>query len=249
MKKLVVGLSCMGLLVLLCACTGVSKEDYEAQQSELQHMKEVQSGILAVLDMTEEKVIGYRNGTWDFPEPIIEPAAEAAPTAEVAEVELSFDGEPVTIELTVDSFTDYFAFALIPDYDVFGEMITTNGGTVRIRSINEQYKGFLPVFSDDFAVKARIGRDTLTISTSSSIWMTGNIGLLETTSIEKVSGSVAFYPIGMYELHVSGLKTDSPQYKCFVNQDGQTIELWVSYSFDLAFFMEENGIAEVEAQP
>ena len=79
--------------------------------------------------------------------------------------------------------------------------------------------------------------------------MTGNIGLLETTSIEKVSGSVAFYPFGMYELHVSGLKTDSPQYKCFVNQDGQTIELWVSYSFDLAFFMEENGIAEVEAQP
>ena len=255
MKKLVAVLICMGILVQLCACTGVSKEDYEAQQSELQHMKEVQSGILAVLDMTEEEVIGYKNGTWDFPEPIVEPATEepatevAEPATEAADVELSSDCVPVTIELTVDNFTDYFAFALIPDYDVFGEVTTTKGGTVRIRSINEQYKGYLPMFSDDFAVKAKIGRDTVTTSSYTLQGISGKIGLLEAKSIENAIGSVTFYPTGMYELHVSGLKTNSPQYRCYVNQDGQTIEMWVSYCFDLAFFMEENGIKEVETQP
>ncbi len=249
MKRQIIIFVCMGLFILLCACTGISKEDYEAQQSEIQQIKEVQSGILAVLDMTEEEVIGYKNGTWDFPEPIVEPATEVPAATEAAEVELSSDGEPVTIELTVDNFTDYFAFALVPDYDVFGEVISTNGGTVRLRSINEQYKGYLPMFSDDFAVKARIGRDTATISANSLSGIAGKIGLLEAKSIEKAIGSVTFYPVGMYELQVSGLKTDAPQNKCFINKDGQTIELWASYCLDLAFFMEQNGIEEVEAQP
>ena len=249
MKKLAIVMICTGLLILLCACTGISKQDYEAQQSELQQMEEVQSGILAVLDMTEEEVIGYKNGTWSSPAPIIEPAIEAAPATEAAEVKLDSDGEPVTIELTSDNFTDYFAFALVPDYDVFGEVTNTNAGTVRIRSINEQYKGYLPMFSDDFAVKAKIGRDTITTSVYSLHGIGGKIGLLEAKSIEKVIGRVTFYPIGMYELHVSGLKTNSPQYGCYINQDGQTTEMWVPYCLDLAFFMEENGIEEVEAQP
>lgn len=250
MKKLFGVFICMGFIALTCACSGISKEDYEAQQGELNQMKEVQSGILAVLDMTEEEVIGYKDGTWDSPEPIVEPATEVASTSEAEEAELSSDGEPVTIELSVDNFTDYFAFALVPDYDVFGEVVTTNGGTVRIRSINEQYKGYLPMFSDDFAVKAKIGRDTITTSANSLWAIGGKIGLLEAKSIEKAIGSVTFYPIGMYDLQVSGLKTDAPQNKCFIiNQDGQTIELWVSYCLDLAFFMEENGIEEVETQP
>lgn len=105
------------------------------------------------------------------------------------------------------------------------------------------------MFSDDFAVKAKIGRDTIT-TTANSLWaIGGKIGLLEAKSIEKAIGSVTFYPIGMYDLQVSGLKTDSPQNKCLINQDGQTIEWWASYCLDLGFFMEENGIAEVEMQP
>ena len=255
MKKLIVVFVCIGLFALTYACTGISKEDSEAQLSELQKMKEVQSGILAVLDMTEEEVIGYKNGTWDFPEPIIEPATEAPatevaePATEAAEVELSSDGVPVTIELTVDNFTDYFAFALTPEYDAFGEVANKEGGTVRIRSINELYKGYLPIFSDNFAVKAKIDRDTIVLQTNSVAFISGKTGLLEAKNIDNVIGSVTFFPIGTYELQVSGLKTNSPQYSCFIRQYGNTSWVWPSYCFDLAFFMEENGIEEVEAQP
>lgn len=254
MKKALVLLCCFALLTL-SACASVTKEDYAALQSELQHVEEVQSGILAVLNMTEEEVIGYKNGTWSFPESVVEPAAEApeaAPAEEDAAVpapeaapaadsEAAAEGQAVTVALTVDNFAEYFAFALTPEYDVFGEQQSEKSGMLRLRSINPQYKGWLPVVSDDFAVKAIIRKQETITQGNSITGISGKLGLQE-SRVENVIGSVTFYPASMYDFEIRNLKTSNPDYECYIRQGGADRQAWNLYCIDLEYFAEENDL-------